>query len=145
MPNSLRKHSHHLDRRLRFRIILYMIITVILLGVIIFNIYTHALRPTLGLIGLAAGIGIGIITTRMFKMSWDKDAKKIVGRLDIYGIIILVIYVGFEIFRGKIVGYFTHNFQVAPVGFAVLAGIMFGRVLGTYTWVIKILKEQEIL
>jgi hypothetical protein len=80
----------------------------------------------------------------MFHISWNHDAKKVVSRFDVYGVIILVLYIFFEIFREKIVGYFTHDIQVGTVGFALLAGIMFGRVLGTRGKIMKILKEQHV-
>lgn len=81
----------------------------------------------------------------MFHTSWNDDAKKIVSRLDMFGGGILILYILFEILREQIVGYFTHDVQVGTVGFAVLAGIMFGRVLGTRGKIIEILKEQNLL
>lgn len=144
MPSSLRDHSHHIDKRLRFRLRLYFAISLILLGIFIYNLFRGSLRVDYGIIALFAGIGIGIIASRMFHTSWNKDAKKVVSRLDMFGIGILILYIVFEILRERIVGYFTHNTQVGPVGFAVLAGIMFGRVIGTRGKIIEILKEQEI-
>lgn len=141
---TLRNHQQHLDKRLRFRLYLYFIISLILLSILIYNIFIGALRLDYGLIGLAAGIGIGIITTRMFHISWSKDAKKVVSRLDTFGVGILILYVLFEFLRGTVIGFFTHGDQVATVGFAVLAGIMFGRVIGTRGKIIEILEEQKI-
>lgn len=142
--SSLNKHYHHLDKRLQFRLRLYFLISLILLGVLIFNIARGALRFDYGLLGLAAGIVVGIVTSRMFHISWNKDTKKIVSRLDAFGIGVLILYIVFEVFREKIVGYFTHDFEVATVGFAVLAGSMFGRILGTRGKIIEILKEQRV-
>lgn len=81
----------------------------------------------------------------MFHTSWDKDAKKVVSRLDIFGGVVLGLYILFELFRERIVGYFTHDIQVSTAGFAVLAGIMIGRILGTRGKIIQILKEQKVL
>lgn len=144
MSKTLRNHAHHIDNRLRFRFRLYFLIATILIGILVYNIIRGTLRPDFGFIGLAMGMVIGIIASRMYHISWSHDAKKIVSKLDIYGIGILVFYIAFEIFREKIVGYFTHDFQVGTVGFAVLAGIMFGRVLGTRGKIIEILKEQKV-
>lgn len=104
-----------------------------------------ALRVDYGVFGLLAGGVIGVITSRMFHTSWNKDTKKVVSRFDVFGIGILIIYVILELLRGRIVGYFTHNTQVGTVGFAVLAGVMFGRVVGTRGKIMKVLKEQEII
>ena len=144
MPKSLQNHLHHLDKRLRFRLRLYFFIAVILIGIFIFNIVRGALRIDLGIAGLMIGVVLGIFTSRMFHTSWDKNAEKVVSRLDTFGICILIGYIAFELLRNKIVGYFTHDIQVETVGFAVLAGIMFGRVLGTRGKIIQILKEQKV-
>lgn len=102
------------------------------------------MRLDFGLFGLLVGVGIGVVASRMFRTSWNHDAKKVVSRLDIFGVGILISYMLLEVFRGKIVGYFTHGLQVETVGFAFLAGIMFGRVLGTRGRIIEVLKEQKI-
>lgn len=145
MPaKSLRHHAHHIDKRLRFRLRLYFFISLILVGILIFNVGRGSLRLDFGIIALLIGIGLGIMTSRMFHISWNDDAKKVVSRLDLFGIIILIGYIAFEIFREKIVAYITHDFQVGTIGFAVLAGIMFGRFWGTRGKIVQILREQEI-
>ncbi len=142
---TLRKHGHHLDKRLRFRLRFYFLISLILIGILAYNVLRGALRLDYGLVGLVVGIGLGIITSRMFHISWSKDAKKVVSRLDTFGMGILILYVLFEILRGSIIGFFTHGDQVATVGFAVLTGIMLGRVMGTRGKIIEILEGQKIL
>jgi hypothetical protein len=117
---------------------------LVLVGILIFNVIRGALRIDYGALGLIAGIGIGIISSRMFHISWNKDAEKVISRLDIYGIIILILYIAFELSREKVVGYFTHDVEVGTVGFAVLAGIMLGRVMGTRGKIIQVLKKQKI-
>jgi hypothetical protein len=144
MPKSLRHHAKHIDTKLRFRLRIYIAISIILVGLLIYNVATGALRIDLGLLGLAGGILIGIVTSRMFHTSWNHDTQKVVSRLDIFGVGILILYIFFELFRDPIVGYFTHDTQVGTVGFAVLAGSMFGRVLGTRGQIMKILREQEV-
>ena len=141
---QLRNHGHHIDRRLRFRLRLYFFIALILLIILLFNIFRGALSIEFGTLGFIIGIGVGIITSRMFHTSWDKDAKKVISRFDLYGVIILVLYIAFEVFRSTIVTYFTHDIQVSTTGFAVLAGVMFGRVIGTRGRIIEVLKEQKV-
>jgi hypothetical protein len=142
--SSLRRHIHHVDKKLQRRLRLYFLIAAILILIFIFNILRGALQWDFGIIGLLVGVSIGVITSRMYHISWDKDAKRVISRLDLFGIIILILYVALEIFREKIVGYITHDFEVGTIGFAVLAGIMFGRVLGTRGKILKILKEQKV-
>jgi hypothetical protein len=117
---------------------------LILFGLILYDVIRHTLRIDLGLIGIAIGMIIGIFTSRMYHISWNTDVKKVVSRLDIYGIGIIILYILLEVNRGKIVGYFTHDFEVTTIGFAVLTGIMAGRVIGTRGKILQILKEQKI-
>ncbi len=144
MPKDLRPHVKHIDKRLRLMIRIYFLISGILLLLLIYNVFRGALRLDLGIIALLVGVIIGIVASRMYHISWDKNAKKVISRLDIYGIIILALYILLEIFRGKIVGFVTHNFEVETIGFAILAGIMFGRVLGTRGKIIKVLTDQRV-
>jgi hypothetical protein len=141
---SLRNHSHHLDKRLRFRLRLYFLIALILLCILIFDVARGTLRLDYGFLGLLTGAGIGIISSRMFHTSWDKNAKKVISRLDTFGLGILLLYIVFEVLQDKIVTLFTHDVQVATTGFAVLAGSMIGRVIGTRGKIIEILKEQKV-
>ncbi len=140
-----RNHTHHLDKRLRFRLRLYIVISLILLGILVFNLVRGDLRLNFALLGLGAGTILGALSSRMFHTSWDKDAAKIVSQLDWYGGAILIGYVLIELNRNTIVQYFTHGIQVTTTGLVVLAGIMLGRVLGTRGRIITILKEQQIL
>lgn len=80
----------------------------------------------------------------MFHISWNKDAKKVIGRLDLYGVIILIGYILIEVFRDHIIKYITHDFEVTTIGFAVLAGIMFGRVFGTRGKILQVLRTEKI-
>src|SRR5664279_5358280 len=98
------KHGHHLDKKLRFRIRMYFVISIILLGIVIYEIVLGKETGILSLIGLAVGSCIGILTARIFLLSWDKDAKKVISRLDVIGGIIIVFYIVLAIFRNKIIG-----------------------------------------
>lgn len=145
MVNRIKHHSKHVDRRLKFRLIIYFAVSLVLLGIFTWNILTGQLRLDFGILGLLAGIGLGIFTSRMFRTSWNHDAKKVVGNLDRFGILILILYILLELFRNNVVGYFTHNTQVGTVGFALLAGVMLGRVIGTSGSITKVLKQQGLL
>lgn len=141
---SLKHVAHHIDKSLRFRLRIYFAIAVILIGVFFFNVIRGTLHIQLGLLGMAIGIILGVITSRMYNISWSHDMKKVIGRLDLFGIIILIFYLAIELSRDKIIAYFTNDFEVVTIGFAVLAGIMLGRVIGTRGKILQVLKEQEI-
>lgn len=144
MPKSLRSHTHLLDKRLTFRLRLYFVIAVILLLLFAYNVVMGNLRFDLGLLALGIGILLGIIASRIFHTSWSHGGQKVVSRLDRYGAVILILYIIFSLLRQKIVGYVTHGFEVGSISFAILAGVMFGRVIGMRGKIIEVLKKQKV-
>ena len=96
-------------------------------------------------LGILIGLFMGIISARMYHLSWNHDAKKIVSRLDVVGAIILVLYILFVIVRSRLIGIFVAAPMVGAVGLSITAGIMIGRVIGTRNAIIEILKEREII
>ena len=141
-----KKHPReHVDRRLRFRLQLYGVISLILLCIVMFDIVTSVINVYQGFLGIGLGVGVGIVSARMFHISWDKNAEKTVARLDIFGGAILVGYIVFVLFRNQLIGEFVPRSAISGVSLAVAAGIMIGRILGTRGKIIKILKEQNLL
>lgn len=146
MPKKpLRKHAHHVDKRLRFRLRLYSIISLVMFGIVLYDIFQNTLPLGFAVAGILVGLLVGIVTARRYHLSWDHDAKKIVSRLDLIGIIILVIYIIFVIVRSKLIGIFVQGPVVGAVGFSITAGVMIGRVVGTRNAIIEILQEREII
>lgn len=118
---------------------------LVMLGVVIYEAFIKILPLSFAIAGIFVGLFIGIITARMRHLSWDKDAQKIVSRLDEVGIIILVLYIAFVIIRSRLIGYFVAAPMVGAVGFSTTAGVMFGRIVGTRNAIMEILKEREII
>jgi len=141
----LGRHAHHVDKKLRFRVRLYSIISLVMLGIAAYEIFIKILPLPFAVAGIFLGLFGGIISARMYHLSWSKDAKKIVSRLDTVGIIILVCYLVFVLIRSRLIGYFVAAPMVGAVGFSTTAGIMIGRVIGTRNAIIEILKEREII
>lgn len=145
MHTLKREHRHHLDKKLLFRLRIYFIISLILVGVVIYEILSNNVSISLAFIGLILGTLIGVVVARMFLISWDKDAKKVISRLDILGIFILIIYIIFAVFRSKIIGIFIQGNYVTGMSLSMVAGIMIGRVFGTGHKIVSILKEEQII
>lgn len=140
-----RKHLHHLDKKLRRRLKIYFAISIIMICVVLFEVLSGRVSLSLALIGLVLGVFIGVIAARMFLVSWNKDAKKVISRLDIVGGAILILYVVFAIFRGTIIGHFVQRSSATGTSISIITGIMIGRVFGTGNKIVSILKEQNLL
>lgn len=138
------RHTKHIDTKLRNRLRLYFAISLVLLMVVLYDVFTQVMPLLYALIGLVIGGGMGLIASRMFHLSWDRDGRKIVSRMDIFGIIILMLYILTSLFRRSVIGYFVHGPAITGVTFALLTGIMFGRVFGMRGRIIRILKDRHV-
>jgi hypothetical protein len=114
-------------------------------GIVFYEIFINILPLEFAVVGILVGLVVGIISARRYHLSWDHDAKKIVSRLDLIGIIILVLYIGFVIVRSKLIGIFVQGPVVGAVSFSITAGVIIGRVVGTRNAIIEILREREII
>ncbi|OFI36831.1 hypothetical protein BIU82_12250 [Arthrobacter sp. SW1] len=122
----------HLDRKIRIRLRLYALLFMVLLGVVAVELVVvgaWAILPVLAC--LAGGIVAGRIASRMFRLEWDSAARNVVGKVDVIGGVILLAYIAFTVFRGRIVGMWVPASIAGMCSLAVLAGAMFGQVLGT--------------
>lgn len=142
---TLQKHAHHIDKKLKFRLRLYSLISLVMLGIVLYEIFIKILPLEFAVVGIFIGLFLGVISARMYHLSWNHDAKKIVSRLDVVGVIILVVYIAFVIVRSKLIGIFVAAPVVGAVSFSITAGIMIGRVVGTRNAIIEILREREII
>jgi hypothetical protein len=115
-----------------------------MVGVSLWHIITDDASILGSIIGLCVGIGLGFIVARMVKITWDEQIEQVIGTFDAVGIVILILYILFEINREKIVAHFVGDASILAVSFAVLAGIMYGRVLGIRGKIKKVFTEQDI-
>jgi hypothetical protein len=143
--NTPRKElGKFIHKRIITRLWLYFGISAVLLGVVIYNILKNHIGLGLPLVGLVAGVTMGIVFSRINKLSWDQGAAQVISRMDTFGIVLLVVYIVFEVFREHLVGYFVHGPSLFAVSFAVLAGVMYGRVLGMRGRIRQIFRDQNI-
>lgn len=145
MAKSLRKHIHHVDKKLKFRLRLYFIIAIVMLSIVFYDIFKNILSIEFALIATGIGIAVGVISARMSNISWNKDANKIATSLDKFGVIFTGIYIVFAVFRQQLIGLFVHGPIVGAISFSIAAGVMIGRVVGTRGAILKILEEQKII
>ncbi len=131
----------HLDPKLRRSLRLFLVISALLLAVVIYEtIHDHANVGYVAL-GLIAGIALGTVLSRMYKISWDHDAQRATYRIDIVGGIVLGLYVVFSLFRGNLVGFLAPGQSAAAMSMALLAGAMYGRVLGSGRTIVKVVSS----
>ena len=146
MPKLKRKHfQKHVPNKILWQMRIFAIVFAVMLGVVLYDIFTGIIGVILALIGLAIGTGIGMVSSRMSHLSWDKDGQKVVSRFDTLGIIILVCYILISVFRNRLVGIFIHGPALGAFSFSLIAATMLGRVIGTRNSIYGILRDEGIL
>ena len=134
--------DRHVDSRLRNRTRIYFVISGILAIVVVYRLFAEAGDPLLPIVLFAAGLAGGIVFSRMYKISWDHDAQKIVSRLDIYGGVILALYIVFEIFSRRYLEAHFSGPQALTLVFSLLSGVIIGRGIGMLRTMIRVIRTN---
>ncbi len=140
--HTLTENLPFVQTKLKIRLIIYFLLAVAIIGIVIFHIISDNVSFVYPLIALVVGTGLGTFVSRIFKITWDHGAGQVISEFDIIGVLILIGYVFFELYREEIVEYFIHGPQVIATSFALLAGIMIGRILGIRTKIVNLLNEN---
>ncbi len=135
----------HLHRYLKLRLGIYLAVAGLSLAFVIYNAFTNSISGLYPFLGVIFGILIGYLFSRTHKVAWDKGAAKVIAKVDTFGIFVIILYTLFEVFRNKIVANFVTEGYVTVTSFSVLAGLMYGRVLGFRGNILKILRERDLV
>lgn len=146
MSKLKRKHFFkHVPTKILWQMRIFTIIFAVMLGVVIYDIWTGLIGVLLVGLALTIGILIGMVSSRMSHLSWDKDGQKVVSRFDAIGIVILIGYILLSVFRTKIVGFFIHGPALGAFSFSIIAATMLGRVIGIRNSIYGILHDEGII
>lgn len=145
MSKRRKKLSQHIDRKILMRARIFAVVSLVFAVILLWDLYKGSISFLFLVIAVAVGIGIGMIASRINHLSWDHDGKKVISRLDSVGIVVLVLYISFAVFRQKIVGIFVHGPMIGTVTIAVMGGLFIGQILGIRNGVKGILKDEGII
>ncbi len=135
----------YLDKRLIFRLRIYTLVMIFMLLVISGEVLSGTFSVAWALGGILIGLGVGILATRMYRLSWDEDTSHVISRIDWIGGIILICYLIFVFTRTYYLSYWVQGTPLMGIIFSITAGTMLGRVLGTRRGIQKVLKTWHIL
>ncbi len=136
---NIRKYAHW---RLQLRLVFYFLIAFAILSIGVYHIIVGQIPVTFPTAGLILGMIIGILVSRTHDIQWDSKAQMVITRMDALGITILIAYILLEVYRETVVRYFINNDSTIAISFALLAGIMVGRIMGIRRKVKMVLKEN---
>lgn len=144
--NQRRKIAReHIEKNLLKRLIIFFIIIAIILGIVIYKIFLGDISTSLASIGLLLGTLVGLVAGKMFKMFWHPETEKVISRLDKWGSIYLLFYIGVEVSRRWFFGHWLQGAELNAFGLIFLAGLLLGRLLAMLRGIKNVLIEEKKL
>lgn len=135
---------HFVDKRLWFRMRIFFAIIMLFGATILYDLLTGTVSVLLAMAGVVLGVGIGFIAGRMFSIRWHPTNNKVVAQIDAFGVIILLAYLAFSLFRTQIIGQIIQGPELPTIVFCVLAGTILGRFISTGISIRHVLHTQGI-
>ncbi|MFC1623075.1 hypothetical protein ACFL2R_01285 [Patescibacteria group bacterium] len=133
----------HVDKKLLWRLVFFCVIVFVMLCIVAYDIVLGKIGAGLALIGMIAGLGIGWVAGRMFKMYWCSEANKVVYQLDTIGIIILIFYVTIEVGKQWVFRQWFEGDQLFAFSLIFLSGLLVGRMLSMVRKIKKVLISER--
>ena len=143
--NLIHISKKHLHGRVLYQLIIFMIVSLVMIGIVGFDVFHGELPIGLALGGIVLGLVVGYFAGRMFAIKWHEETQKVIIGMDRTGLIVIILYVAFRIYGKQFLGEFLHGEELTVFSFSSLAGIMIGRLFSMSRSIIVILKEQKIL
>lgn len=137
--------QEHVDRRLIIRQLIFIVIILILITLNIRSVMRGDIGIILASSSFLLATIVGILLSRIFKISWHEEKSKVIAKLDTTGAILLVFYILFEVNRKWFFGYWLKGETVNVFGLIVLSGLLLGRFLGTSIKIKRVLTENDKL
>ena len=135
----IRAVSH---KRLRTNLKILAIVYVILIITTIVHLCSTPLEWWQTILSLAIGLIVGLVSSRMLHISWDHEQEKVIGKMDIYGVVILILFIAFELFRSQLAGLFVSGDAISSASFLILTFAIYGRLVGMSSKIIIVAKRE---
>jgi hypothetical protein len=143
-----RKNKHarqFVERKLVIRLRIFFVVLILLVGVIIYEMSNDYIANSRATLAFFSGILIGVVFTRRKKIFWEEETSRVIARMDRIGIVLLIIYIAYVVFRHAWLAHLFYGHQLTAFSFTLTAGTMTGRVLSMRTQIRQVLKSQKIL
>ena len=141
--NERQRVTKHIHKRLRIQLLIFALVTIVMLGIVIFDVFTNALSSSLSIVGIGIGLIVGFIVGKMYIIKWHEETEKVMVSMDRTSVIIIILYIAFRVFEKSLFSPYIDSSMLGAFTFSVLAGIMFGRFLSMRIKTKKVLKEQK--
>lgn len=131
----------HVDRRLRNQLRIFLVILAIMVVLDVVRIIRGGVNPFWAIGAFIAGLALGYVLSRTKVLGWDASEHAVTTSTTIAGVIILILYVVFILFKNKLVSAVIHDPSVVGVvGLSMTAGAMFGNISFTLRGIVRVLR-----
>ena len=145
MQNKVRSRAlPYLDRRLILRMGIFTLVSLIMFGVIVFEMRQNTLAILWAAAGILFGFGGGLVASRIFRLKWNEETSRVIAQIDWIGGVILVLYLAFRLLLRWLSGNWLHGVALSTFFLSVSAGSMLGRLTGLGFSIRKILQAQNV-
>lgn len=137
------KHREHVSRRLQYRIVVFLVIGIFLLGLFLYDLLLGEVSWPIGIGALIVGCIIGYMYGRLTRIIWHESREQIVMQVDIVYFILIGGYIALSIARETLLKDFLSGAALLAVSYAVAAGILLGRFLGVHGKIMHTLRTKK--
>jgi hypothetical protein len=131
------------SRRLRSRLILFLVIAIALIGFAFYEVATGVMSWWVGGLTLIVGAAVGYVYGRLVRVQWDEHESKVVTRLDTVGVIIIIAYIVLAYFRETLLADFFTGAALTAIGLTLAGGILIGRFFGMHLSLMRVIREHR--
>ncbi len=135
----------HASKGLRNNLRILGVVYTVLFVITMYNLIISQAIFWQVVLAILLGFTAGLVSSRMYKISWNKDESKVIGRIDIYGIVVLVLFIVFELNRTHIAELFASGDSIGSIGLLLVTSALFGRIVGTAKRILQVLREEKII
>ncbi len=139
---TIEQYQEKVHVKLILRQLIFSVIITVLIIMGVLNVMSGTVDITLALSGFLVATIIGVVFSRVLKISWHEEKGKVVGKLDTFGIALLIVYFGIEFQRDRFFSYWLSGASLTAFGLIILTGLLLGRFLGTFFKIKKVLAED---
>jgi len=144
-----RTHARHIksnaSKKLRTNLRLLSVVCLVLICVTGYNVVVTQTVFWQVVVAIAIGLVAGVISTRMYKITWSHHEAQVIGRMDRYGVIVLALFILFELNRNHIAELFVSGEAIGTFALVLVTSALYGRILGTARQILKVLEREGII
>ncbi|HKX23743.1 MAG TPA: hypothetical protein VJM46_00755 [Candidatus Saccharimonadales bacterium] len=147
--NRHRTQARHIranaSKKLRTNLRILSVVCLILIFVTGYNVVVTQAVFWQVVLAIVIGLAAGIVSTRMYKITWNHREAQVIGRMDRYGVIVLVLFVLFELNRDHIARLFVSGESIGTIALVLMTAALYGRILGTAKQILRVLEDEGII